>query len=261
MSHSRRNQRTPASLSPLLHAKLNTYTLVAGAAGVSALALAPPVEGRVIFTSIHHVIKANQNYNLDLNHDGTTDITLKNILNSDTSYCSLFAGIDALAPSANGVAAFRTLRGFVEAYALRAGTRIGAKFYFFNRAAMAGYVRSITCYAYKFGRWLNVKNRYLGVRFRIDGKDHYGWARLSVRVRGYDITATLTGYAYETVPNRIIVAGPSIGRLSPAGDTGTKLERRPRIKKLAQPPLGVLALGSEGLPMWRREREAAEPVP
>ena len=57
------------------------------------------------------------------------------------------------------------------------------------------------------GPWNNVKNRYLGLKFQIKGKIHYGWARLNVTGSGLGtIVATMTGYAYETIPNKAIVA-------------------------------------------------------
>jgi hypothetical protein len=62
--------------------------------------------------------------------------------------------------------------------------------------------------------WANngkgVKNHYLGLRFAINGKVHYGWARLTVSVSN-GIYATLTGYAYETIPNKSIIAGATKG--------------------------------------------------
>jgi len=57
------------------------------------------------------------------------------------------------------------------------------------------------------GNWVNVKNHYLGLRFRIGKAIHYGWTRLSVQASGFKITATLTGYAYETTPKKAIHAG------------------------------------------------------
>jgi hypothetical protein len=47
------------------------------------------------------------------------------------------------------------------------------------------------------------------MKFTINGKVHYGWARLSVTnlKDKFRITATLTGYAYETIPNKPIKAG------------------------------------------------------
>jgi hypothetical protein len=64
------------------------------------------------------------------------------------------------------------------------------------------------------GEWGNdgkgLKNRYLGFRFAIKNKAHYGWARVSVSE--YPFAATLTGYAYETIPNKPIIAGKTARR-------------------------------------------------
>jgi hypothetical protein len=75
-------------------------------------------------------------------------------------------------------------------------------------AILDGFSRTST----PIGSWVNVKNRCLGVKFKIKGKIHYGWARLSVQVQfPLTITATLTGYAYETIPNKAIIAGKTKG--------------------------------------------------
>jgi hypothetical protein len=56
----------------------------------------------------------------------------------------------------------------------------------------------------------------LGLKFVIHGKIHYGWARVSVTLahqRQYDdVSGTLTGYAYETIPNKPIIAGKTKGQ-------------------------------------------------
>lgn len=264
MKRAVRVRKLPASLSPSLQRNLSTYTLAAGAAGVGVLALALPAEGRVIFTSIHHVIKPGHTYPLDLNHDGIPDVSFRNTQGSTGSECSFWADLDALAPSGNGVAAFGKRPGYARAYALRVGQRIGPKFYFFSSALMAAHTRTVMCDSYTFGPWVGVNKRYLGVRFKTNGKDHYGWARLSVKVEGFTVTATLTGYAYETVANRVILAGPpSIGGLAPARHgAAAQTEGPPNAKKLTEPSLGMLAIGSQGLSVWRREQEAVtEAVP
>ena len=65
-----------------------------------------------------------------------------------------------------------------------------------------------------FGPWVHVTNRYLLLKFTINGKFHYGWARLNVRVpyREFELAVTLTGYAYETIPGKGIVADKTKGR-------------------------------------------------
>ena len=101
------------------------------------------------------------------------------------------------------------------------------------------------------GNWVNVTNGYLGLQFQIDRKTHYGWARFSVKVlkTSLRIQAVLTGYAYEDVPNTPIIAGRT---------SGTDAEEMPQSLNApaAEPTmLGMLAMGSSGLSMWRRESE------
>ena len=68
----------------------------------------------------------------------------------------------------------------------------------------------------------DVKNRYLGFKFQIKGKIHYGWARLNVTGSGLGtIVATMTGYAYETIPNKAIVAGRTKGTEDNVDEFGT----------------------------------------
>ena len=52
---------------------------------------------------------------------------------------------------------------------------------------------------------------YLGMKFVIQGKAHFGWTRLNVGCTNTKVNATLTGYAYETVPNKPIIAGKTHG--------------------------------------------------
>jgi hypothetical protein len=66
------------------------------------------------------------------------------------------------------------------------------------------------------GSWNDVKNRYLGLRFNLKQKTHYGWARLNISCnpKNRRITALLTGYPYETIPNKPIVTGKTKGRMT-----------------------------------------------
>jgi len=109
-----------------------------------------------------------------------------------------------------------------------------------------------------WGSWINVKNRYLGIKFEINGETHYGWARLSVLVQlPLTVTATLTGYAYETVPNKPIVAGQT----KEAEETDGSIREPEAVLSapIAKPAaLGLLAAGAPALSIWRRERQAAQ---
>ena len=109
----------------------------------------------------------------------------------------------------------RTLRGY-GASALPAKFTVGssAKNFRPGRDLMAYYSTTPR----SGGSWKNVTKRYLGFKFLIKGKIHYGWARLNVTVTD-QVNATLSGYAYQTIPNKAIItgkigSGASLGELS-----------------------------------------------
>jgi len=72
----KRTSRAPSKLSKSVHHQLNMYALAAGAAGVSALALAPVANAKIIYTKTNTPILVNKPYHLDVNHDGTPDFTI-----------------------------------------------------------------------------------------------------------------------------------------------------------------------------------------
>src|SRR5262249_29126668 len=107
----------------------------------------------------------------------------------------------------NGVEGMRGFLSIPYASALKAGALIGPKVLFSGRLMASSQSGQGT-----IGRWINVTNGYLGLKFRIKGKFHYGWARLTVKVLGgARIRTTLTGFAYETIPNKPIKAGKTKG--------------------------------------------------
>jgi hypothetical protein len=217
--------RKTFKISDSLNRQLNSYALVASAAGVSVLALARASEAKVVYTETHQVTHARVPLYIDLNHDGINDFVLRTIYYAGTSGFEM--GLDASGCRNNAVAGKRFSDGsyfFSAASALPAGARIGSEREFpvrFPFMAVEDFKRNVrTSSGYSdLGPWAGkgkgVSNRYLGLKFVIHGKVHYGWARLSVTLghhRQYDdVSATLTGYAYETVPNKPIIAGQTKG--------------------------------------------------
>src|SRR5579863_10427884 len=68
--------RTTANLSDSIHHRLNMYALAASAAGVGVLALAQPIEAKIVYTPADVKIGYIP-YNLDLNHDGVVDFQIE----------------------------------------------------------------------------------------------------------------------------------------------------------------------------------------
>jgi len=247
--------RIASRLSASLDQRLNFYALAASAAGVSLLASVQPSEAKIIYTKTHHVIGNDGIYPLDLNHDGTIDF----LIQEGTGVVSNSLGVKPA--YGNGAEGSSYL-----AAALKKGAPIGPQQVFLNSSGswgllMAGYGCSdFGCGT--GGNWVNVNNRYLGLKFKINGRAHYGWARLSVQIHGPQIKATLTGYAYETTPKKEIHAGqtqgvadgcaPSPG-LAAANRSSSAAASVEITARPAQPAsLGRLALGATNVIPWRQ---------
>jgi hypothetical protein len=213
-------------LSHRLTKHLLAYATVAGAAFV------PRAEAEVVFTLVHQ--KINGEISLDLNHDGIPDFDI---------YSSYFSAIgnlsvkpvvqgDRIVPSRQACYFHRGMA----AAALPVGEVIGPGLPFqADATCMAVLNNSISD-----GPWLFAKGRYLGFAFVIDGKEHFGWARVTMNFWAYDGVAEVLGYAYETVPGKPITAG----------DTGHAAK-----SSLESASLGILALGAPGLQLWRTEAD------
>ena len=232
--------KTPSKLSDSVHHQLNMYGLAASAAGVGVLALTQPADAKIVYTKTDQVIGLGQHYDLDLNQDGITDFKLVNY--NVIFYFSSIHGQSAAQIDSGGNSA----AAYVSAHysvildsVLNAGERIanGRRFH-----GVAGQLILIANDGYRSGLWYNVKNGYLGLKFQIKGKIHYGWARLSVMGTFPLMTVALTGYAYETIPNKGIIAGQTKG---------------PDVITEQPGSLGRLAQGSARLASRRRRQSAS----
>jgi hypothetical protein len=185
-------------------------------------------------------------YPLDLNRDGVKEFSF-------SAYYDVGRSSQRAYLRCEGSGSNRAWGSTYEA-ALRAGVRIGPAGRFnLRHDTMARVFTFLGTRSGFYAPWANggkgVKDRYLGLKFAINGKIHYGWARLNVSVRardGVNITATLTGYAYETIPNKTIIAGRAKG---------------PDVIILTPASLGHLAQGASGLSAWRVVRQGNQSVP
>jgi hypothetical protein len=230
---------------------LNAYALAAGAAGVGLLAVMP-ANAEVVYTPTKITISLAGTSSYDLNP-----------ANSPVAPFKIYAGFtspgiywDTISFNPNTSGA-RFIQGPGTSWSiapLKAGVVIGQGRRFGSPSR--GFVATFGPYGggtynnhdgFKFGQ-----TSYIGFKFLISGQTHYGWARVDVR---YDpntpkrrLYLQLSGYAYETTANTSIKAGQTTGTpASPRKDSAG-----PESSLPAQ-SLGLLALGAEGMPAWRRE--------
>jgi hypothetical protein len=213
------------------------------------LAVAPPSEARIVYTPANVGIGRHESYSLDFNHDGITDVTI-----GQNSFFYHLVHHNFL--QANPGASDAVVRTASDDYdydaALPRGPEIGSRRAFIGIGIMAGSNYPVGGHRFYFGQWANLPNGYLGVKFMIKGKTHFGWARFqNSSPRG----TILKGYAYETIPGKPIKAGQTKGTDDPTNENlGPNASLANPIPATPHPAsLGALALGAQGMPLWRRK--------
>jgi hypothetical protein len=207
--------------------RLLAYVVAAGAGATTSVVAA---KAEVVYTPI--LTNIHTNFDLDLDHDGINDFHLY-------SYYLSLTGVVQVTPLITGNRVVETpTECYREAGAapLRAGAVIGPGMPF-----RSGVQCLVALNFSTYGPWLGARDRFLGFSFLIEGQQHFGWARMSIHgfyPVCFGCVAGITGYAYETIPGKPIVAG----------DMG--LDTKAELKPLT---LGMLALGSLGLELWRKE--------
>jgi hypothetical protein len=240
MSRLSSRARMISHVSASLEKRLTLYSLAASTAGLSVLTLAQPAEANIVYTPANiHITQNGGLISFDLNHDGVSDFGLSNLYTHTSFQAAGFLKV-VHAQSANEVWDV-TSKGFLRAAALPKNVRVGPKGHFQKDPTAGLAMAFVNMEGTYYGPWLKVKQAYLGLKFVIKGKTHFGWARVKGNFNSIPITATLTGYAYETIPNKPIITGRTKG---------------PDVVTVQPASLGHLALGASAIPVWRVKQTA-----
>ncbi len=246
------SRRSIAKLGAVTERKLFTYATAASAAGVALLALAQPSEAKVVFTPVQLKLPLDQFTYIDLNNDGVNDFKIIPV-SSDLNLHDTQGTRSSAVIKLYGVGSGNQIWGNAPfASALAAGVKVGTGAPFGNANNIMGFESKFSGGPTSYGGpWApdgqTVKNHFLGFKFLINGQVHFGWARMTVQIRKAETTgvhAVLTGYAYETVADRPITTGKTSSTTE-----GSQIDLQTR----GVATVGVLALGTPGLAIWRRE--------
>jgi hypothetical protein len=254
--------QTPAQSRPASNLAFNVdkgliqYAAAAGAAGVGLLALAPTAEAKVIYTPTNIPITVNGPYvPIDLNNDGVVDFYIYNVVNSGDartpnpkgrSPLGFYAHALIVTPTqeANEVGAITSFTKAPCAAEVIQGHEISAnKNFVAGGIDLFGVAGDYTNPGTLSCPWQGKANKggFLALKFVINGATHFGWARVTLG----GTAPTLTGYAYENVPNASIKAGVIQGPDENADAS------EPSTSAPQPASLGALAKGASGLPIWR----------
>lgn len=233
---------------PCHHSPVRWAPVVSAALG--ALALALPAEAEIIYTPADVQIHKGTFY-FHFTPTGPYDVVFQQKCSTQRAF--RHCGLYAFPISFNGIQAV-IQSSYSWAKALKGGSAIGPGVRF--GGAVANFMASTVDSERFKGYWFASGARFLGVRFQINGKTHYGWMRL---VNSSQRGATLTGYAYETIPNKPIKAG--YRKDEPDDLSGEPQREMPEdsaptssvdplpLHSLQPGSLGMLALGAQAIPV------------
>jgi hypothetical protein len=183
-----------------------------------------PAGSNIIYTDVNpdsSILLATDSFNLDLNNDGVTDFEFNKQLSS--SECrspeqpTFTFHIHLSVTPANAGSAIMTNTSNLLALALDSSTPIGPDSLWATTSEVlleGGAISNCTNVSGHAGYWIDVSDKYIGLKFIKDNNTYYGWARLSSTYSVVSPSILIIGgelilkdYAYNNVPNQPILAG------------------------------------------------------
>jgi hypothetical protein len=204
--------------------RLNAYAAAASAAGVGMLAAgAQTANAKVVYHHAGITVDGAGPVYLDLNNDGIKDFRFSDGNNVERP-AHVHGASDAFSSywlnakpdqRANRISS----AGQNCAAALRKDVEIGPSSPFQNasstvRMAWGSNGGGQSC------PWAGIRGAYLGVRFVIEGKAHYGWVRMNQPKNDFGFPRMIVGYAYESVAGKAILTGATSGADEAKGSLG-----------------------------------------
>jgi hypothetical protein len=230
------------------HRQLNAYALAAGAAGVSLLALAQPCEARIIHRQIGVKLFGINHYEFNpANQSAAPFLFSGSFINQTYGWWNRVW----MVPRAASAGVLLAKNGFdadLRLSVVVGGDRV------FGEGVSSGLLFTYGPYGggtlkHHRGNFSFNQTAYVGFKFSIAGKEHFGWLRLKITIHPFpgekQTTVHIRDYAYETVPGKSI----RTGQTEEAADSD-EISGNPRSASL-----GALALGASGIPLWRRQEK------
>jgi hypothetical protein len=167
------------------------------------------IEGQIIYKDIQDSGGQYAVFVLDMDGDAQGDF---NIRHNSSTFSFPAYGIypfDYLAiwPAMSNAVLGKDQNGFQYPFAMNESAIISAGNPNWRSNFNYQYLNSFSC-AFLGSEWCDVTDKYLGLRFKIGGDTHYGWARLDVGIAPDDWV--IKDAAYNSVAGASIMAGQGI---------------------------------------------------
>jgi hypothetical protein len=188
-----------------LNNKLKSYSALAG----TLIAGGTAADAQIVYTDVtpDASVTTGSMYNLDLDNNSVVDFQIA-LAHQTYMYGGTFAiQYDyALIAPADPANAIDTMAGPV---AHNAGETINSSMLWVDGSAssyqLLGLAFAPPFNPYNTGNFLGQTDKYVGLRFRIGGADHYGWVRLDLNAAATEVI--VKDYAYDATAGNSIVTG------------------------------------------------------
>ena len=215
-----------SKLPPRIDRQLNGYCVAASAAGVALLACALPAEARVICRKTSDSLLGTQTIPFNPANEKFPPFNLAQTFSrfSSSKYGTYYGNRAFFTPNTQAANDLLASNGLPAA--LTKGAVIGSK----GKFGKGNSYGMLFTYGQIFGGTVNhhrgnfplTKVGYLGFKFSISGKSHFGWARLRVDVKKPQTTTKLLSFGYETIAGKAVRARAcTTVEESTAGDLNT----------------------------------------
>ncbi|TSD64676.1 hypothetical protein FFF34_012275 [Inquilinus sp. KBS0705] len=179
----------------------------------TALMNTAAIPSTFIYKLINKKLGYNKHFNLDVNADGTPDYSFTTVLIMQNNKPYLYLIINPVSGTGNKLLIQKGQPNVFNSfytYPLKSGSKVqpttGYKTDWNSPGQKGVIVGSTSVGANKqyAGLWANQIDKYLGIKFYIKGKAHYGWVKLSHI--GYKDEVALSELAYNNIAEMPILA-------------------------------------------------------
>jgi len=255
--------KAPVHLAESLLRQLNGYRLAAGAAGVAVLACSASAEAAPICGKLSLVLSRTETYAFNPAQQKVAPFNVAQTYNEISSHTMSRGERGFFTPNTPDAKAVLSVNGFPQDIASGGSIGPGGKF---GKGRSYGLLFDYSFFRGITGNFKSGQFGYIGFQFSQAGQIHYGWLRLRVGISTrYFVfpSLLLSEFGYESSPNTPITAGScgSSGELWEGGPSASQNANAESADRQGQTnhkdlpaSLGVLALGSEGVPLWRARK-------
>ncbi len=242
-----------------LLSRLNSYGLAASAAGVALLACSNPAEAAPVCGSLSVTLRDTDTYAFNPAQQKIAPFNVAHTYNELSSHTQSLQARGFFIANTPGAKVIASANGLPAD--LASGASIGPAGNF-AKGKQYGLLFGYYYFSRFKGNFPPNQGGYVGFQFTQSGQPHFGWLRVKLAkqngTRFFAPGLLLSEFGYESSPNTAITAGncgsAAEVRESALPEGRDAIASHKAVGQAVAGTLGALALGSEGVRLWRAKK-------